>query len=239
MKKNVLILFLFTCTTISFAQWRTIRGNGEKTTLDRSVEAYENIKVSGSYVVTIVDGNAGSISITADENLLEYIETKVKNGTLSIRNKKGYRLRYKEKIEITLTANFLEKVVLSGSGRINSDHKIKGEEMKFYVSGSGRVAFNIDASEIDVKVSGSGKVNLKGETNGADFSISGSGNIDGIDLETKDLEVNISGSGDALVNVTEQLKAFISGSGKVKYKSDGDIRIETKVSGSGKITKYN
>ena len=65
----------------------------------------------------------------------------------------------------------------------------------------------------------------------------GQGDIDGIELETKDAKITIIGSGSALTNVTERLNANISGSGKVKYKSDDNILIETKVSGSGKNNK--
>ena len=193
MKKNILILFLFTFTTISFAQWK-IKGNGNRTTQERGVEAYENIKISGSYVVTIIEGDTGNISISADENLLEYIETKVKEGTLFISDKKGYSLRYKEKIKITLTATILEKVILSGSGRVNADHKLEGEEMKFFVSGSGKINLNINASIIETKVTGSGKINLNINASIIETKVTGSGKIN-LKGKTNEAHFNVSGSG--------------------------------------------
>ncbi|MDO9274682.1 MAG: DUF2807 domain-containing protein, partial [Lutibacter sp.] len=82
---------------------KKIKGNANMQTENRSVSNYDKISVAGSFDVKLVKGKEGAISIIADENLMEYIETEVKDGHLKIQPKKGYQLSSTKTILITVS----------------------------------------------------------------------------------------------------------------------------------------
>ena len=53
----------------------------------RNVGTYDGIHIAGSYEVTLVSGSEGTIHLEGNEDDLEKIESKNKNGTLLIKQK--------------------------------------------------------------------------------------------------------------------------------------------------------
>lgn len=70
-----LLLFFIGCTN---AQWNnTIKGSGKITTETRSVDAYDALSVHGRMNTLLVEGSEGSIKLTVEDNILEYIEVTI------------------------------------------------------------------------------------------------------------------------------------------------------------------
>ena len=91
MKKLIILSFILLASIQINAQRKKnfIKGNGNVTEQTREVGSYDGIVVSGSFEVKLYAGNEGSIKVEAESNLLEYIETIVKDGKLHIGFKKG------------------------------------------------------------------------------------------------------------------------------------------------------
>ncbi|WP_291871223.1 head GIN domain-containing protein [Maribacter sp.] len=240
MKKiAILSLSILMCSSC-IAQWgKSIKGNGNVTTTNRTTEDYDAVSVSGWFDVVLVDGTEGKITIKGEENLLEYIITEVKDNKLVIKVEKGVNLKpssWKDGIVITVPVESISAVALSGSGDIVGKKTIKTSNFKTTMSGSGDITLDINANSIDASMSGSGDINLSGSTNNFDATISGSGDIKAFDLEAINVDANISGSADIKITVKEKLKARVSGSGDITYKGN-PTKVDTKVSGSGDISK--
>lgn len=231
-----LLLVLFMTTFAANAQWKKVKGNGKVTDEKRTVGNFDKVAVSGHYKVILQEGNEGDVFITAEENLMEYIVTEVKNGTLKVGSKKGYSIRSTEKIEIVVNYRDIDGAYMSGSGRLTANNKVKANNFDMAVSGSGRIEIELDASEVEAKVSGSGSVKLAGNSDEMNCSISGSGSINGYDMSVKKVTARISGSGSAKVHALEEIHATTSGSGNVRYTGDPTI-IKAKSSGSGSVKK--
>jgi len=87
---SLVVVFTASCT----AQWgKRVKGNGNVTTIERSVGEYDAIGLSGWFDLELVAGEEGKIKLEGESNLLEYIKTEVKNGKLSIKVEKGYNLK--------------------------------------------------------------------------------------------------------------------------------------------------
>lgn len=213
-----------------------IKGNGIQASEARIVSVFEKVKSSGSFEVHVTQGDETNAIISADENLLQYIETSVSDNTLNIDIRGTHSVQNRLPMEIFITTPVLEGVKLSGSGIITTDY-FKSNEMDVILSGSGIIKTAFDANKADVLISGSGKVELSGNVNKADLKISGSGNIDALDLLTKDCDTATSGSGDMWISVDRLLDAKISGSGNVFF--SGESAVESHISGSGKIIRNN
>lgn len=243
MKKTMLLgLALIIGTLGAQAQWggKKIKGNGNVKTIERNVGDYDGVALAGWFDVILVDGNEGGISLKGESNLLEYVVTEVKNGTLKIRTKKGYQLKpsnWKDGIVITVPVEAISSVAVAGSGDMVSETTLKSDAFSASVAGSGDIDITIDANDAEAAVAGSGDIVLSGQADSFEAKVSGSGDIKAYDLKANDVEAYVSGSADVKVYVTGTLTARVSGSGDVSYKGNPE-KVDSKVSGSGDVTGY-
>jgi len=231
----VLLIALNSCT----AQWgKRIKGNGNITTIKKSVGDYESLDMAGFFDVKLIDGKEGNITITGEENLLEYIVTEVKDGKLILKTEKGVNLQpsHRNGIKITIPVEQINSVYLSGSGDITSEKTLTADSFKATISGSGDISLDLAVKELKTSISGSGDIELTGNTDIFDLSISGSGDIDAFKLAANHVDVSVSGSGDIKVTANKSIKARVSGSGDINYRGNPE-KVDTKSSGSGDISK--
>ncbi|MFM1878509.1 MAG: hypothetical protein RLZZ241_1375 [Bacteroidota bacterium] len=239
MKKIMLFIFSFSLITVLSAQvGKRIKGNGNLITLERNVGPYDGIALSGWFNVALVEGAEGLLTLEGDENLLEHLETIVKNGTLHIRTEKGYQLQSESWNSKTLTVKVpiasINEISLSGSGEISGTAKITSDFFRGTMSGSGKLQLNLETSESKINVSGSGNLNLSGTSNKLDVHISGSGDFRGFEFDCQDVSAVISGSANMRITAIESLTARVSGSGNIYYRGNPK-HIDTKTSGSGEV----
>ena len=236
MKKVITICLILVAAVQVQAQWwgKGIKGNGDVTTITRSVGNYDEVNVGGSFDVELVAGTEGTITIQGESNLLEYIVTEVRGNALKIKVENNKNLRTTKKIKITVPFQDLSEVTLAGSGDVWTKDVIKATNFKTAVAGSGDLTLDVDASSIDASVAGSGDLTLKGNSRDIEASVAGSGEVHAKDLKADNAYVSVAGSGDVSVNCSKSIKARVSGSGDVEYYGNPDKQ-DTKVSGSGKI----
>ncbi len=241
MKRLGILSVLLIAANISCAQWgKKVKGNGEVVTIERNTGDYDEISVGGWFDVEIVDGKEGSLSLSGEENLLEYIITEVKDGKLVVKVEKGINLQpsswFKGGITVTIPVEEIRALSMSGSGDLEGKTVLRGKDMSARLSGSGDMDISIEAENLEVVVSGSGDMNLGGGAEYLKVQISGSGDIHAYDLQANHVEALVSGSANIQVTARESLKARVSGSGDISYKGNPE-KIDSKTSGSGDISK--
>jgi hypothetical protein len=193
----------------------SIHGSGVSKTEVRTVADYHRIEVNGGCDVALTVGSPASLTVTADDNLLQYLVTEVRDGALVVEMKSGsYSPTTAMKLVATVPA--LDSMVVRGS----SDAVLTG----------------LTGERFTVQISGSGDVRASGKVGAVTAKITGSGDLRLLDLEAREAVVEVSGSGDVDVWATEALTASIAGSGNVSYKGDPP-KITKSVAGSGSIKK--
>ncbi len=225
-------------TLAQWGQWEKIEGNGHVKKETRQVSDFTAIASSGSWDVMLAYGESNAIQVEGDENLLEYIETKVEDGRLTIKSKKSVNLRSKNKITIYVSVTRLTGISLSGSGDIIGNGKFANEgNTEFKLSGSGNIklAFH-KVKRADVSISGSGNIRLSGTAGSVEAKVSGSGNADCSELIADNAAARISGSGNVKINANNSIDATISGSGNISYRGAASD-VKKHVSGSGRLVK--
>jgi Putative auto-transporter adhesin, head GIN domain len=208
---------IFTLLTLAFAlagcDVGGLRGNGHIVTESRSVTPFRNVAISGAFRVDWHEGSP-SASVTADENLMRFIEVRVSDGTLHVRTTRSLRPRHS--MELMLTSPSLEGATLSGASRFTA-HALNGS--RFYLETSGASKVNLDGTVAELIASMTGASDLRAES-----------------LQTKSAALSLTGAADARVNVSDTLKASITGAGKVEY-SGNPAHVERQITGAGKISK--
>ena len=184
--------------------------------------------------VELVQGNEGSIQVTTDENLHEYLVIETENGKLNIKTKKNVSLRPKKGIHISVPVSDIDGLILTGSGDITSNSTLNTSGLDVNLIGSGDISLDVKANKVDAKVTGSGDLKLSGSVTDFEIKVTGSGDFKGSELTAKNTQVYVSGSGSAKVNATNSIKARVNGSGDVSYSGNPEFS-DTKVMGSGTI----
>lgn len=230
----VMLLFLTSC---SAQNWNKVKGNGNVISEKRNVGNFDEIAISGSFDVFLVQGNEGEMNIKIEDNLLPFLITEVENGKLLIKWKSGTNINTSKGIEITVYFEDFNGLALSGSGDVVGKDVIKSETFDVAVSGSGDMELEFEVVKLNAAVSGSGDMDLKGDAKNFEAAVSGSGDIDGVNLKTEKSTLRVSGSGGITISVLHELNAKVSGSGTIRYKGSPEME-DVKVSGSGDVRTY-
>jgi len=221
----------------SYAQWgnKKVVGNGNVTTKTINTGDYDAIKGVGSMDIHLEKGSEGTIKVTTDDNLHEYLAIEVKNGTLVLKIQKNVSLKTKKGIHVTVPFDAISEVSLVGSGDIDTKDTITASNLEINVTGSGDMDLDISTNSLEAKITGSGDMDLAGSTENLEVSVTGSGDFDGTDLQAQNTEASVSGSGDIDVVAKNSIKARVHGSGSISY-SGNPAKSDTKAFGSGSIS---
>lgn len=210
-----------------------INGSGNLVTETREVSGFDSIDLSGSGEVIITQGSGETLTVETDDNVMEHVESEVRNGTLHLGFKPGINLIDVTQLVFTVGVDDLTAVSVSGSGDVETD-QLSTDRLDLKVSGSGDVQIgDLATDELTIAISGSGDIDLAGQATIQDIAISGSGKYQAGDLASQSVNIDISGSGTATVWASETLDADISGSGTVNYY--GRPAVDSSQSGSGDL----
>lgn len=265
MKSNLLIsvavafmvILVIGCDT-GLAEWKVQRidGTGSVVRIRRDVSGFTGVHLATIGTVYVTIGKSEGLEIEAEENLIEYIETEVEDGTLKIDTRRRFNLKAREPIKYFVTVKQLDMIALSSSGDAvlpeienksfsialssSGDLEMKGlatQHLDVDISSSGDAYIEmIGAQSIDASLSSSGDLKFGGgEVEDLRLSVSSSGNFDGIDLKSERARVKLSSSGDAYVWVTDDLVTTLSSSGSVHY--SGDPVVTKQRSSSGRVKR--
>lgn len=224
---------LLMCSACSIS---AIEGSGVVTRETRSVSGFDRIALSHTGRVILTQGEHEGITVSADDNLMEYIVTEVRGGTLRIgltSTASMGRFRPSEPLVFEVSFKDLSALSISGSGSFELG-ELATPSLDISVSGCGDIEIErVVTDKVRMSISGSGEVTLGGEAQELSISVSGSGDCRTQDLHVRRAEVSVSGSGTVVLSADEELDVRISGSGSVRYL--GNPSVTTSISGTGSI----
>jgi hypothetical protein len=202
----------------------------------RDVSGFEGVALSGLGKVIITQGDEESLTVETDDNLMRYIETKVRGGTLELGFTDDVRRRIlvpSQSLIFHVSVIDLTALVSSGAGSFEIDG-LDTDRLKVNLSGAGDVQIDsLTATDLVVTVSGAGNVEVAGAVETQEITLSGLGDYDAPDLESQAARVRISGAGGTSVWVHDTLDVVISGAGNVEY--FGSPEVSKDISGVGNL----
>src|SRR5215204_943365 len=101
-----------------FSSCERVTGEGELTTETRTTANFAGIEAEVSGNVFYTEGPENKIELTAQQNILNVIETPIINNKLVIRFKNNVRVREHELITVRVTAPSISSINSSGSGNV-------------------------------------------------------------------------------------------------------------------------
>ena len=253
----VLVAVLLTSGLSAGCAGGGITGSGNPVTQEFNFSDFTRVEVGSAFQVEIIQADSYRVSVTADDNLFEYIQVSKEGETLKI----GLKLLPLRPLFTTLRAEIsmprIYDLDLSGATRgtisgfsstENLDNELSGAsslnlvEMsagdgKFALSGASRASGDITASDdARFELSGASKAELTGSANDMLIEASGASQLGLDNFPVRNVDIDLSGASRATVKLDGRLDADLSGASKLRYIGEptmGDIH----TSGGSSVNK--
>jgi hypothetical protein len=192
-----------------------VRGSGTVVTEEQDVSGFTSISLDGYGQLVIDQTGSESMTITADDNFLQYIETRVSGQRLIISIRDHTVFNDVTELIYHVTVSELTSLELNGAGDV--------------------IISNLSGEEWSVELNGAGQITVAGEVAQQSVELNGAGNYDAAELKSQRATVRHSGAGLAVVQVSDTLDVTIDGLGSVEY--IGDPEVTQDIDGLGAVNK--
>ncbi|MDR1896423.1 MAG: DUF2807 domain-containing protein [Prevotellaceae bacterium] len=164
----VIVFSLFSC--ISFAR----RADLVKKELD--LPQVTALEISSVFKVYIKQGDTQNIVLEADDDVIPYVVTEVKNGKLKVYiSKKIKWITSSNKLYITVQT--LDKIKVAGASSIVFDNGFSANNIKMEVAGASFITGKLEINDVDIKIAGASKAELEIFANQAAISVKGASSV--------------------------------------------------------------
>lgn len=209
-----------------------IAGSGNITTETPELESFDRLVFASEGSVVLTQSDRSGLSVTADDNLHQYVEAAVDDSTLTISTVDGLDLAPSSEMVFQVEVSDLLSVELSGVGAITVEG-LDGSVLSVVLSGTGDLIIeDLRAERVIVDLEGIGTIRLAGEVDAQEASVSGVGEYQANELVSRVAAVEASGMGKATVWAADELSCVVSESGLVEFYGTPTIHQEVSDSGS-------
>jgi hypothetical protein len=240
MKKIYLFLLAvaasYAMVTLSSCKFNCKKGSGNQVTETRRVGDFSKLDISGSYKVVIKQDTAATLSITADDNLMQYIKTDVSGGKLYIHS--SHSICSSGTFVLKITLRDLSLIKSSGAVDITSDGKITTKDIELDLAGASKITMDLNAANVSTRGKGLTDLNLTGQASSHNVELTGSGQLNALDFVVSDYRIETHGASHCKINVLNQLDVNSSGASDVEYRGN-PAHVNNNKSGASSLKKID
>ena len=223
-----------------------LRGSGDVVSEIRPVSGIDSVRLDNQGDLSIHIGDTESLVVEAEDNLMPFIQTEVRNGKLHITNEGRRWFRHREPIRYTLTVKNIESIEVGSTGSVDAPDivaddfqlsvrstgnivmgALEARHVDIRVSSTGDVMLrSLEAASLDVSISSTGHVSIRdGRAEYQEIRISSTGNYEAMDLASDVADIRLSSTGSAFITVNDYLEADLNSTGSVHYQGDAQTNI--------------
>ena len=229
---SIYLTLLFTTSSCIFDGVVGIKGNRNVVSEDRTIRSdFEIINVQQGINLTITQGKPTSISVEADENVIDLLITEVKNNELNIYFEKSvYQAKARN---VYLTTENISKIKASSGASVKSENTIQAETLELDSSSGSTMKIRANANEITSESSSGSSITIVGKSNSFTANSSSGSSINAKDFKTVNAITKASSGANIDVNVTGKLTAKASSGADIDYEGSPEtVDKETNSGGS-------
>jgi len=180
---------------------RSVQGEGPVVTQSFDLRDFDAIVINGNADVDFSQSEGYEVTLTTQENILDYLNYRVEGTTLYLETKDRVEVR-SEKYDLAVKAPALKEIEVNGAAeidlrrmkldgdldvRINGAGEISMESLacrnlSVHANGAADMEATVDVESVRIEVNGAGDVQLAGKAQTAKFDVNGAGDIDARNL---------------------------------------------------------
>jgi Putative auto-transporter adhesin, head GIN domain len=213
-----------------------VTGSGNPVTKQYDYSDFSGVRVDNAFAATVTRGDAFAVSVTVDDNLVEYLRIEVKGDTLRIGLDPTVSY-HNTTLKATVTMPSLRALEVNGGASADVQGFASQDALDLLLSGAGKADFSgisagkvgievsggahlsggLQAQELNGEVSGAGQVSFEGSASRAKLEASGAGKLDLKDFNVQEADLQLSGGANGTVSVTGTLNVEASGGAHLDY----------------------
>jgi hypothetical protein len=217
----VLALALLTgCTRSGAPAVVGVVGSGNIVTREVSVADFDEIEVNSAIAVEVAQINAAqadstSVRITADDNVIDFVECATQGRTLKIGMKPGSYSNTKVKAQVSLPT--LRRMKLDGSSKGQIASMKTDQPLALDLNGASTLSGSVNVGDVKIDANGSSVLTLGGAAGNLAIDANGASNVKAGKLGVKNVSAKLNGSSVAEVNASGRLDANLNGASSLTY----------------------
>ena len=188
------------------------QGSGVLGSQTRSLPDFERISVEGPLTVVVLVGEAPSVELSGDANLLDFVETSVSENKLRLGLEDG-SYEFEEPMVVRIGVQSLTDVDVCGGSSLDL------------------TGLN---GEFDLELNAAASVVARGELEELDIEVNSAADVDFSAVKATEVDVEINGTGVVRVHAVDSIEAEINGTGTVIYTGDPSHH-DFEINGIGKV----
>lgn len=207
---------LFSSCQFSVDLGDSVKGSGNVTTVNRPVSGeFTNIEVSRGIDVQVMQSEAVSIEVKADDNIVDLITTDIVDGTLKITLEKSVKNTKSKHVYVSLPK--IESLRTSSGASIKSKSSLLVKTLETKASSGSEIKINVEAERITCHSSSGSEIEVKGKALKLEAESSSGSDIEADELLTNDVTAKASSGSSIDVHPILSLEAKASSGSSVKY----------------------
>lgn len=239
-----------------------LKGSGELQTETYDYRDFSSLEVDGPFTLTLSRGDTWDVQLTADENILDNLETELKDNTLVFKLKGSSwigikRIQYVDTTaELNVTVPYIRGVSLKGTAegaitgfdtRAGLAIELDGTsalelaaiavgDASIKVSGTSKITGDLTAGDVTLDVGDASSLELSGTACNLVCASGGASNLELGDFAVDNAEVKLRGASDAYINLTGKLDIDLGGASDLVYLGN-PVMGKTKISDDSRLTR--
>lgn len=182
----------------------------------RSCEPFNSIDISGNIELLLTNDSSQQITISAQEDYLPKIITKVENGVLHIYADHIFMNR---SIKVKVSSDSIRSIKANGACEIKTESQLITPDFKLELTGASQANMDINVTgTCELDLTGASQANLTGNCENLKVDGTGACQIEADELIAKKANVKVTGASHAVVYATEKLDANASGASEIECK---------------------
>ena len=202
----------------------------------RSVSGFTGIDASSVFNITVTRGGTESLIIEADDAVMPYVLSEVRNGVLHLYIDRDHQVKSIKTLNASIVMRNLDHVSLSGTCKLTANDQFTPDKFKGDCSGVSNLTVNLSTGELNIFASGASKIQVKANVTGdAKVDVSGTSKFQG---ELKAVHLSINSSGVSAMDITgsaADVKISSSGTSKINAPNFAVRTATVESSGTSKI----
>jgi hypothetical protein len=211
------------------------KGKGSSVTQTIDLAAFTQIELQIDADINVTPDTAQSVSVTAQQNIIDRLDLHVTNGKLVIDQARCYSQN--NRITVDIRVPNLQSVELDAPGSLVGTGTFAGQRMDITHKGAGNITLDLDYDLLVVAQESEGDITVSGQADLHQVTYNGSGLYEAFNLGSDTCELVSNGTGDAHVLANQLLDVKIWNAGNVHYK--GFPTIVQEITGTGQLINAN
>ena len=207
-----------------------IDGSGNVVTEKRTIEApFTKIQASTGVEVILEQGTPTEVEVEVDDNLIQYVVTKVENGTLIV--KIDGNINTLESAIVRVKTNTIDGLESSSGSSIRTINKLRGTTLHLKSSSGSTINADLEYEKVNCESTSGSEIKVSGKALALETKSSSGSEIEAQDLAANEIFAQSTSGSSTIVNPIVLLNAKASSGSSIDYVKEPKKVVKEETSG--------